>query len=401
MYVTMRMPLIAALLLLLFVGCSETGEHNDVPNHILEMENVTIFSEKDISRADTVYFEIEQLFSDTETEPISTFGSVISDRYGRVYVGDSQQRAIHVFMPDGRYLGRIGRDGDGPGEFRWVGQLSIHDQQIYAYDPNGRKINLFEIGDNPDTLPEFISDISLGSDNWENVTEPNFLNPVFHSVLSDGDIILNTRTSPLLYRQHPDSVGVSNYYLWSRFDQASPRKILQTRQPKHIVTEWFIIPPPFENKEIMAISGKDQFFIANTEEFLIRIINPEGDYHSAFYYPSTKAPLTRDAAVKSVDQHEQLMNAVQSMELPDSWPVLRLIFVDDENRLWVSANVDDTNIYEWWILQETGKLIAKFEWPRNERIAAVKDGKMYTLQTDEETGLQQVVRYRIVFDEPI
>ncbi|MBP3193345.1 hypothetical protein [Natronogracilivirga saccharolytica] len=37
---------------------------------------------------------------------------------------------------------------------------------------------------------------------------------------------------------------------------------------------------------------------------------------------------------------------------------------------------------------------SRFEWPRDESIEVVKNGYIYTLQTDEETGLQQINRYR-------
>lgn len=393
------MPLIAIPLLLIIASCSKTGEQSDVPKHILNMENVTLFNEEDIATADTARFESEQIFGDTETEPIASFGSVVTDHFGRIYIGDSQQRTIHVFMSDGRFLGRIGRDGEGPGEFRWVGQLNIHDQHLYAYDPNGRKINLFGIGNNPDTLPEFVSDIPIGSNNWENVSDPNFVNPVFHSLVRNGDIILSSRTSPLLYRQYPDSIGTTMYYRWSRSGQNQPTAIFQTREAKHIVTEWFTIPPPFENKEIMTISENGQIFSADTKEFLVRKHTPEGDYRSAFYYPSKKVALTRDEAVRSVDQYEQLTEAAKSLELPDSWPVVRLMFTDDENRLWVSTMVEDFDIYEWWVLENNGELITKFEWPRDEPIEVVKNGYMYTRQTDEETGVQQIVRYRVEMEE--
>lgn len=58
------------------------------------------------------------------------------------------------------------------------------------------------------------------------------------------------------------------------------------------------------------------------------------------------------------------------------------------------VEMEDFEVYEWWILEETGELITTFEWPRDERIEVIKNGKMYTRQTDEESGLQQVVRYR-------
>jgi hypothetical protein len=40
-------------------------------------------------------------------------------------------------------------------------------------------------------------------------------------------------------------------------------------------------------------------------------------------------------------------------------------------------------------LEELGEVITTFEWPRDEPIEVIKNGKMYTRQTDEVTGLQR------------
>ncbi|MEX0769148.1 MAG: hypothetical protein WD035_00340 [Balneolaceae bacterium] len=83
------------------------------------------------------------------------------------------------------------------------------------------------------------------------------------------------------------------------------------------------------------------------------------------------------------------------MNLPKTWPVLSEMKIDDQNRLWIATTVEDMSVYEWWVLEDTGELITKFEWPRDEPIEVVQNGYMYTRETDEETGLQQVARYRI------
>ncbi|MGK7370960.1 MAG: 6-bladed beta-propeller [Candidatus Halalkalibacterium sp. M3_1C_030] len=246
------------------------------------MENVPVNGEDDVAKSDTLMLDREQVFGDTDEIPIASFGAVIADRFGRVYVGDSQQQMIHIFMPDGRYLGRIGQDGDGPGEFRWVGYLEILDQQLYAYDPNGQKIILFNIGESPDILPEYVTDISIARENWKNFPEAGYMNPAFHSLQQNGDFILNSKTSPLIYRQDADSVGVSKYYRWNTSSQTQPELIFQTREAEHIVTEWFIIPPPFASKEIIAFSDNGQIYSADTREFRVRIHDSDGTYQSAF-----------------------------------------------------------------------------------------------------------------------
>ena len=71
------------------------------------------------------------------------------------------------------------------------------------------------------------------------------------------------------------------------------------------------------------------------------------------------------------------------------------MFVDDENRLWISTIVEDFDVYEWWVLEENGEMITRFEWPRDEPIEMIKNDYLYTKETEDETGVQQVVRYRV------
>ena len=82
-------------------------------------------------------------------------------------------------------------------------------------------------------------------------------------------------------------------------------------------------------------------------------------------------------------------------QVPQTGPALNDLIVDDEGQIWVSTIVEDFDIYEWWVLEETGALITRFEWPRDEPIEVIRNGYMYTRQTDAETGIQQIVRCRV------
>ena len=66
-----------------------------------------------------------------------------------------------------------------------------------------------------------------------------------------------------------------------------------------------------------------------------------------------------------------------------------------EYSLWIATIVDDMDVYKWWILKDTGEVITKFEWPRDHPIEEVRNGKLYARETNEETGLEEIVRYDI------
>lgn len=50
---------------------------------------------------------------------------LVTDRDGNVYVLDGQLSTIHVFSPAGKHLRQIGREGEGPGEFRNASDLYL------------------------------------------------------------------------------------------------------------------------------------------------------------------------------------------------------------------------------------------------------------------------------------
>lgn len=65
---------------------------------------------------------------------------VITDRAGRTYVLDRAERMVRRFGRDGRYEMSIGRQGDGPGEMRFPGQLLQQGDSIAVVDPFRRAI---------------------------------------------------------------------------------------------------------------------------------------------------------------------------------------------------------------------------------------------------------------------
>jgi hypothetical protein len=57
-------------------------------------------------------------YSESEDEFFGVINQVIADRDGNIYVLDRQLSEVKAYSPGGTYLRTIGREGEGPGEFR-------------------------------------------------------------------------------------------------------------------------------------------------------------------------------------------------------------------------------------------------------------------------------------------
>jgi hypothetical protein len=70
--------------------------------------------------------------------------SSVAGRDGRIYLSDSRAPAIHRFDSTGRYLGQIGRSGDGPGAYRIPTTLGMRGDSLWVWDPSHRRITLWD-----------------------------------------------------------------------------------------------------------------------------------------------------------------------------------------------------------------------------------------------------------------
>lgn len=83
--------------------------------------------------ADTIRAEPLTLIGELDGEPEYLFGDIVSVSMGPadvLYVADRNGATVRAYDPEGRYLGTIGSEGDGPGEFRLPNDIT--------FDPAGR-----------------------------------------------------------------------------------------------------------------------------------------------------------------------------------------------------------------------------------------------------------------------
>jgi 6-bladed beta-propeller protein len=73
--------------------------------------------------------------------------SIAVDAEGRIYVVDSKPAVIKVFSPSGELIRTIGREGEGPGEFR-VGFIAVRGEHLVLHDPALSRTSVFDTAGN-------------------------------------------------------------------------------------------------------------------------------------------------------------------------------------------------------------------------------------------------------------
>lgn len=69
--------------------------------------------------------------------------SLAVDEAGRIYVVDSKPEVIKVFSPDGKLIRTVGREGEGPGEFR-VGFIAVRGGHMVIQDPELARTSVWD-----------------------------------------------------------------------------------------------------------------------------------------------------------------------------------------------------------------------------------------------------------------
>lgn len=393
--------------LILFIGiyaCELVEKESfEIPEHILEMNNVVLFSPEEFAETDTVRLIRDQVFGDMDEVYIGRVREFISDESDRLYVIDSAMgaRAIHAYEPDGSYITKIGRMGKGPGEYLNPCCMDIRLSKLFVFDHGLARLTIFST-ESWDVL-ETIS-LDRNKMGGGRLRDKQFTNYFY---LDDEVLLLAFIRQQQNFEDEPGSI---HYYTSDTAFQQLGEEVLEQKQILEVWGEWngqkVMKYYPFYSKPLITVTPFGRIFIADSDEFLIRELNREGDDIGGFYVPENGVLLNRDDAFGEIPDIEK--DIASNADLPKYWPVMQSMWSDDRGRLWISTFTEAEDELEWWVIDPDGGVTARFQWPGDRNAYPLNNGRtfkhihgnyFYTREDDEETGLQTVVRYRIEFGE--
>lgn len=368
-------------------GCSQSSESEILPEFFESHSNVDVFSVAS-DPVVTFSFTKEKVFGDSDDFYLSNSDNVGVDDQGNVFI--ENQRSIHVYGSDGSYAGSIGREGRGPGEFQTIHNFKLRGGKIYVYDANQSRVSVFNT--NSFDLKREINIPMI--DGMRGMGE--------FAVLDDDDLIVGMRET----KRESNSAITERFMHYFLIDDSghSDEEALKISD----ISDYYEItnqrgtsypPIPFDRTTLFSVSDNGNIYFLWTDQIAIKVLGSQGNFLKGIFYPYSNVQITDDSDFPvffetlglSISDTKQILGN----RLPETHPAVAHFLVDDEERLWLSTMIDDENVYEWWVLERNGEMITKFKWARDEPIEAVRNGHVYTRQTDEETGLQTVVRYRI------
>lgn len=417
-----------ALLCLFFIQCSDNStpeqvakakqsDHistlSEIPSHIKEVENLTIFP-GDSEPTHSIELIPQLVFGEDEESSLFLIPKSFEDNNGRLIIWGSDSnrgQGVYVYNADGTYHTQLGRKGKGPGEYEIILNIDVKAGKVFVSDYTSMRLNEY-------TIDGYAVERSIKFEQWDNDDELKFKNFVIPR--NDGNYLLafSDETQKLGQREiifkvtdrKGKSISNQPMVLPSGF-AINTGTTSQNLKPS--------LPLSFMGSTVTALSKEDAFYASSTKEFLVKKYDANGIYQSAFYYPIVGPPFDLDEYLKTAGpftpKAHQIRKAFNEMneEFPENSPFIDRIIVDDENRIWVAIRAGvEREKNEWWILKESGELIAKLLLPRIQRIYDIKNGYLYGRKDNgkprgylysgdgsEEADAEYIVKYRIELTE--
>ena len=373
---------------------------DEIPEHIRKVENLTIFPGDSEPRYSITLIP-EHTYGETGEPYLTTLNDAVVDDQGRVIIlnantNTNYEHSIYVYDNTGDFHTQVGRHGRGPGEYGWIFDIQYMNGNIIVRDMTSQRLTLYSAKDYTFDRSMLIDDLAIN--NHEDVQEMEI---GLIKAISDGNYLVSfskrgfdEEYKYLLMGADGDMIDFNALPFPASVSVKSPGK---ERGPS--LGLGYALGYNLES-----VSNNELYSIW-TRDFLIKKYDRNGIYQSAVYYPVQGLPFDLEwYEIESPFGYSasEVENAIinSDLELPETLPVLSGLMVDDENRIWVAVRMDSIReMVEWWILEESGELLAKLQRPFEKTIFDIKDGYLYAKEIDEETGAEFVVKYRMEFEE--
>lgn len=310
-YRTMRS--FALLLLALFIACSDSGEP--------ATSSTSNYQDYDLVKADSIGIELG--------DSNYVFGAILDAVYlsdGRIALLDVIQRKVLVFSGSGEFIGSVGREGTGPGEF-------ISPFSMTALSGGGFAVSDVQQG----KVAFFNSDLELDK-------EIIGFSPLAPDIIrtGPGESVFGRRMNWYFDEESGELYSGAEYCLWS--DSVTPDRVYQEDFFLHSSDDHVFCG--------MTSSDDGRLFTmpSSKTEYRITGYSLSGDVSFRIVLPWETVLLTEDELL--VARPHLIMpgpgSESTSAELSADWSPDSIrnsgypVGIDDSNRLWVKSGRGET-----------------------------------------------------------
>ncbi len=358
-------------------------------------EQETSDSEQEASDADAdlALCEADLALERTHTSPASLNLSVVTelevDSRGRVFVEDGYGAgSVTVLSPALELLWQVGREGEGPGEFKGRQIQILEGDSLAVYDWNLGRTTVFS----PDSFPvvrtfrpeEYGGEVPMV--HW--VLGPDRSLAWWGSSYSAGEgSDADEGRYDVVASSMPDGAQADTVLF------APSEEVLVDRGRGYVSVSSY----PFGTKPLVRPLDAGRFVYVHTGEPRLWILGLAGDTVATSEIPSPSLAVTRSELDAAAAGYRDPMRKLLLDGAPYRWPfVLALVVeVGDDPRVWVRARgPSEADQWPVHVYDSSGGRVADACLAAGEVLHAVRGGFALTVSTDS-LGVPRIHKYRL------
>jgi hypothetical protein len=390
----MAKKLFSILIVSVILTCVACGRKEEAPVSVERKDGVEYVhnGSKPLNPGRTVSFE-EDLTIRPEDEAgnirifYPSFYDV--DEKGLIYICDYKDPSVKVFDSEGRFVRTIGRKGSGPGEIQNVGRIALApDGQLLVLDWELRRTSTFR------------ADGSFeGSHQWKNSSFDIFLvRDSFY--VRDETLVEPIFASETWKRKlHVKAYDYSGKEVFTFGEFAASQSGFVNEEGRR-----FSFSLPFEVRSVLAGDSKNgRLYHCLNDKYLIEVFDENGRIFRKIDRPYERLRVTEEdkkrylSGFQASEKDRALIE--KNVEMPTQKPVTERMIVGDSGRLWVALmeerKEDGRTLTAYDVFDEKGFYVSEI-WSEVS-VGLIRNGKMYRLSVDKDTGDRILKRYRIVW----
>jgi hypothetical protein len=312
-------------------------------------------------------------------------GKFVVDEKENIYINDTGDMIIKVFDKNGQFKHTIGGKGTGPGEFQNVEYMTIlPDGGLLTLDIRARRTSVF------DDHGEFRK-----SHQWRN---------------SLSFVYLTTDSSYLT----KETVRLEKFHVFIKEFDFSGKELRSygefTQSESKLIREAginMVLVLPHTPHSIFAGDQKRQFlYHCINNQYTIDVYDKSGKIIRKIHRTYEPIPSTDEDAEEFYKIFENSPNPMflkiaKKIDLPKIKTIANRMIVDNRGNLWIETNEkkkeNEIDYVAYDVFNKDGYYDSKIWLDRSPDLFA--KGKMYKMETEEETGLLYLKRYYVIWSE--
>jgi hypothetical protein len=294
-----------------------------------------------------------------------------------------------VFGDDGVFLGSVGAEGEGPGEFSRPAEMGFVGDTLWVLDTGARRISYFFEGEfvRVQAFPSLeglhpersarVAGVMAGP---RLVAVTDFRYPT-HPVETTTPGLLLTYGGGVFDTLASINVDHGMGYV-ERRNLNALTDVLPFPQPFVAQSRWALSPKGFE---VLVVDGSD--LGARPAFFAVSRIDARGDTLSKALYPYEPIPIPEaviDSAVAGIEAHGFPEEEIrESAFLPSTYPPVSGVLFSRGSRAWIEREAIPGQDRRWQVTSGEGELLAEVLVPEGFQLHWVGEEAVWGLVLDE------------------